>query len=123
MSVHQQVLRAVVLPLLFGSLPACSDDGQLTPTPGTSVPSARLAVEPASASLLVGESLQFQATGPLALSGTGLYATSWSGSDPAVARVSPTGMVTAIGLGSAYVTASRAGVIATALVSVSGRRQ
>ena len=123
MSVHQRVLRAMVLPLLLSPIAACGDDGPQTPTRVAPIPSERLGVEPASASLQLGESLQFKATGALAAAGTGIYATSWSGSDPAVVRVSPSGMVTAVGVGSAYVTASRTGVYANTRVTVSPRRQ
>lgn len=123
MFVLQRVLRAAVLPLLLSPILACDDGGQLTPTPAPQAPSQRLAVEPASAALQIGESLQFRATGALASVGSGLYATSWSSSDAAVVRVEPNGMVTAVGLGSAYVSASRTGVIANALVTVSRRQQ
>jgi uncharacterized protein YjdB len=100
------------------TLAACTGDDP-DPSPlGPSETIPLLAVEPAAAALKVGESLQFRATGSIRENAAGLFVTQWTSSDPRVAQVSLTGLVTAVGPGSAAVIVSRAGVSATARVSV-----
>ncbi|MGD0631002.1 MAG: Ig-like domain-containing protein [Terracidiphilus sp.] len=82
-------------------------------------------VSPASQSLVVGQTVQFTATGTI---GHGSHPTSstnvtdqvtWASSAPAVATVSSSGLATAVGAGSTTITASMTGSIAaTATLTV-----
>ena len=84
------------------------------------VPVNAVLVTPATGALIVGEQLQLTAT-PTDILGTSLpgRAISWSSNAPAVASVSSTGLVTALGLGSATVTATCEGKSATSRIAVS----
>jgi uncharacterized protein YjdB len=85
---------------------------------GLSVASVELA--PASCLLEPGRSLQIIAT-PLASDGRPLDSRTvmWSSSDPATARVSSSGLVTALTEGTATITAASGGFVAEATVTVS----
>ena len=84
------------------------------------VPVNAVLVTPATGALIVGEQLQLTAT-PTDTLGTSLpgRVISWSSNAPAVASVSSTGLVTALGLGSATVTATSEGKSATSRIAVS----
>ena len=82
---------------------------------------ASVAVTPGAASILPGGSQQFLATlrdaGGTVLDGR---AVSWMSSDPAVASISATGLVTAQAVGTATITATSEGRAGTASVTVNG---
>jgi hypothetical protein len=80
----------------------------------------RVTVEPASASLVPGESRQLQAT-PRDAQGNVLQGRSvqWSSSDPATVSVTPDGRVTALATGSATIRASSGDVQGTSEITVS----
>lgn len=84
------------------------------------VPVASVSVSPGSASLLVGRTTTLSAT-PRDASGTPLAdrAVSWQSNDETVATVSQSGVVTAVGAGSAVISASSEGQTARATVAVS----
>jgi uncharacterized protein YjdB len=84
----------------------------------TNVPVASVAVSPTSASLTVGQTAQLTAT-PEDLSGTPLAGriVTWATSNAAVATVSTTGLVSAVGAGSATITATSEGKSGTAAVT------
>jgi uncharacterized protein YjdB len=86
----------------------------------TRAPVSSLAITPGTASLVVGGAVSLVAT-PTDASGTVLTdrTVSWSSSAPAVATVSPTGVVAGVAPGSATITATSEGVSATATVTVS----
>ena len=83
-------------------------------------PVARVVVAPEMAALLVGQTLALTA-GALDAAGDPVPGATvvWSSSDPAVASVSTAGLVTAVGAGSATVTATSQGRSGTAQVTVS----
>jgi uncharacterized protein YjdB len=83
-------------------------------------PAASLTVSPTSLSLVAGSASQITATAKDA-SGNVLVnrAASWTSSNSAVAAVSPTGLVTGVGGGSAVVTATVDGLVASTSVTVS----
>src|SRR3989441_968895 len=93
-----------------------SDTAVVTVTP---VPVASVTVSPASASAQVGQAVQFSATTKDSAAGvlTG-RAVSWSSSNPSVASVSGSGLVTAMAAGSAMITATSEGRSGTAAVTV-----
>jgi uncharacterized protein YjdB len=115
-----QVVRPAVASLLMVTgltIQAC--DGSTEPTPDIPLQAQQpLAVNPSSASILVGESVQFSVIG----AGVQGAVIEWTSSDPTVVMVSPEGLATGVGLGSATLSATRGGYAATAQVSVSGRR-
>ena len=85
-------------------------------------PVASVAVTPPSATLTVGGPTVTLAATPRDAAGTALSgrgATSWTSSNPAVATVGTTGVVTAVGAGSATITATIEGVAGTAAITVS----
>lgn len=85
----------------------------------TAVPVATVSVSPASIPLVPGETSQFSATtrdaGGATLSGR---AVAWSSSNAAVATVSQTGLVTAVGAGTTTISATSEGRSGTATVTV-----
>ncbi len=119
--------RALVVALAAVVADACGA-GEQSPT---GVPSlkwhasssavASVAVSPSSASGSLGQSAQFTATAYNS-SGTALTGQTftWSSTDSTVVEVSATGYATAIGVGSATLVATDAGVKGTAAVTVSG---
>src|SRR3989454_9034300 len=93
-----------------------SDTAVVTVTP---VPVASVTVSPASASAQVGQAVQFSATTKDSAAGvlTG-RAVSWSSSNPSVASVSGSGLVTAMAAGSAMITATSEGQSGTSSITV-----
>ena len=83
------------------------------------VPVASVAVTPASASLLIGQTSQLAAATRDSIGGTlSGRAVAWSSSNTAVATVSSAGVVTAIGAGTATITATSEGRSGTAAITV-----
>ena len=102
--------------------PEGSPDGQPQPAPSSPV-LTRIAITPASATVSVGAASQLRA---VALDQNGRSMSgqtfAWSTSDPVVALVSATGLVTGVMPGIAIVSASAGGRIATAqIIIVSGQ--
>ncbi|MBI3567094.1 MAG: Ig-like domain-containing protein [Gemmatimonadetes bacterium] len=85
--------------LVFTS--ACLSDTSPNPT-GTSSSGATLTVTPPTSTLVVGQSVQYAAT---LSSGSSSATVAWTVSNPAVATVSSTGLVTAKSAGTATLTA------------------
>src|SRR5690349_17849694 len=85
----------------------------------TSVPVASVAVSPTTASLTVGQTAQLTAT-PADASGNPLSGrvVTWATSNAAVATVSTTGLVSAVGAGSATITATSEGKSGTSALTV-----
>jgi uncharacterized protein YjdB len=83
-------------------------------------PVASVVIQPETRALLLGQSAAFAAT-PRDANGVGLTgrAVAWTSSNPAVAGVGPTGVVTASSVGTATITATSEGVSANATVMVS----
>ena len=79
----------------------------VTPLPPGPVPVATVSVSPLSAALETGQSMQLTAT-PRDYAGNALVnrVVAWTTSEPTVATVSPTGLVTALGAGTCVVEAS-----------------
>lgn len=77
-----------------------------------------ITVDPASATVVVGQSTQYRATVRDALGNVLAGAVAWSSDNSAVARVSSDGVVTGVSAGSATITASREGVSGNASVTV-----
>lgn len=100
---------------------ACSGGGQDTVAPPPTPPAptvAQVVVTPSSATLMVGAAVTLTGQ-PVASSGAPLPATvTWSSSAPAVATVDATGRVTAVGSGSATITASAGAGSGTAIITV-----
>src|SRR6266566_4743812 len=90
-----------------------------TAVPALSVPVVAVTVNPASASLTVSATAQLTAT-PKDSNGTALSgrAVTWASNNPAVATVSPSGLVTGVAAGSATITATSEGQSGTATVTV-----
>ncbi len=106
-------LRPIVFAGLCGLGEAC-----LAPVP-VATRSGPLAVTPPSANLTVGDVVQLTAT-PADEGNTPPAAAtiSWTSSDTNVARVTPAGLVTAVGPGSATITATSDGGEGTAAIVV-----
>ena len=85
----------------------------------TNVPVASVALSPTTASLMVGQTAQLTAT-PEDLSGGPLAGriVTWATSNAAVATVSTTGLVSAVGAGSATITATSEGQSGTSAITV-----
>ncbi|HEX6927566.1 MAG TPA: Ig-like domain-containing protein [Longimicrobiaceae bacterium] len=85
-------------------------------------PVATVSISPDEATLMVGETRQLSVT-LRASDGTALNgrAVAWSSDSPNVARVSDTGLVTALGPGEAQITASSEGRSGTATITVAPR--
>lgn len=121
--------RSVISYLFVGAvlLSACSDAVGTEPTSSTldtaaAAPKvAAVIVTPGTAAGTIGESAQFKAVArdPSGRIRAGLAVT-WSSSNSAVVAVTPTGLATAIGGGSATVNATIGGVVGTATVTVTG---
>jgi uncharacterized protein YjdB len=83
------------------------------------VPVASVAVTPGTASITVGHTTQLSATtldsGGATLTGRSM---TWASSDPSVATVSATGLVTGVGAGTATVTATSEGQVGTSTITV-----
>ena len=96
------------------TLAACSSDG------GSNAPSvASVVIDPVSVALQPGQTRQLTAS-PRDGSGAGVAAaTTWASSNAGVATVSQTGLVTAVVIGTATITATAGGRTATAPVTVS----
>src|SRR5436190_9046320 len=85
----------------------------------TSVPVASVAVAPATASLTVGQTVQLTATPKDSAGGTLTGRTvMWSSSNPSVATVSGSGLVTSVVVGTATITATSEGKAGSATVTV-----
>jgi trimeric autotransporter adhesin len=86
----------------------------------TPVPVATVSVTPAAPALLVGATQQMTAV-PRDAAGAALAgrAVSWTSASPAVATVSPSGMVTGVSVGTAVLTATIEGISGSATVTVS----
>ena len=100
----------------------CGDSGSVTDPNATGVTVAEVAqirVEPGSATLLVGETVQLRAT--VLVTRGPVPQVTWSSSNPLVAIVTPRGLVTALAVGSVGVTATAFGRSGSAYVSVGGR--
>src|SRR6059036_154790 len=88
--------------------------------PETNVPVASVTVSPASASILVGATVQlFAVTKDSAGNTLTGQSVAWASGDTAVATVSASGLVTGVAAGSASITATSGGQSATATVTVS----
>jgi uncharacterized protein YjdB len=85
----------------------------------TNVPVASVTVSPAAASVSVGATTQLTAT-PKDANGTALSGrvVTWGTSNPAVATVSPSGLVTGVAVGAATITATSEGQSGTAALTV-----
>src|SRR5436309_6477415 len=85
----------------------------------TLVPVASVSVNPASATVLLGQTVQMTAT-PKDANGSPLAgrAVTWASSAPAAATVSASGLVTAVGAGSATITATSEGKNGTSAITV-----
>jgi uncharacterized protein YjdB len=98
-----------------------SGTAAVTVTPLPPPPVASVTVTPATASIVVGQTRQLTATlrdaGGNVLTGRAI---SWTTSASGVATVSNTGLVTAVAVGSATITATSEGVNGTASVTVTG---
>ena len=96
-----------------------SGSASVSVTAPAPAPVASVAVTPATAALTAGQGTQLQATlrdaAGNVLTGRAL---TWSSSNTAVASVSATGYVTAVGAGSATISATSEGISGTATVSV-----
>src|SRR5437773_150818 len=90
-----------------------------TAVPALSVPVVAVTVNPASASLTVSATAQLTAT-PKDSNGTALSgrAVTWASNNPAVATVSPSGLVTGAAAGSATITATSEGKSGSATITV-----
>lgn len=77
-----------------------------------------ITVDPASATVVVGQTTQYRATVRDALGNVLAGAVAWASNNSAVARVSSDGVVTGVSPGSATITASREGVSGSASVTV-----
>ena len=112
-----RTLSAILLLLLFPTLSTCGKDSPTKPT--VSVPSS-ITITPASASLTrTGETVQLTAivrdNNANTITGASI---TWSSSNANVAKVSPTGSVTAGQNGMAIITAVTGGVSAQAAITV-----
>jgi len=116
----REVLKQVTPPPTSPAPPAKTR--AVPPAPTTPVPSPKivsLAVTPARSDLHVGDTMQLTAT-PRAAGGTAAGGkVEWTSSDPAVATVSATGLVTALAAGGTTVTAICDGVKGTSQITVS----
>lgn len=83
-------------------------------------PAVRVAVEPRLGTLVAGQSVPLAAAGLSAQGDAGPAAVMWRSANPAVARVSPAGVVTAVGAGKTTLTATVGGASATVPVEVVG---
>ena len=85
----------------------------------TTVPVASVPLSPATATVLVGQTLQLTATPKDSAGGTLAGRTvTWKSSDTTVATVSPSGQVTGVAPGSATITATSEGKTSTAAITV-----
>ena len=110
-----------VLPLLV-AMAACGGDGDGTPTTPTAPAVASVDVSPSTGNLFIDETLQLSAT-PTGAAGetlTGRTVT-WNSSDAGVASVSASGLVTAVGVGQADVTATSEGISGSSSITVAQR--
>src|SRR5918995_1072676 len=112
----QRILGLSILALVVLDLTSCGDNGEQT---GPQSQVASVTVTPGELTLLVGESQQLTATAR-DQAGNPLDGRSitWTTTEPTVATVSATGIVTGVGTGSATVTATSEGKSASATVSV-----
>ncbi len=108
---------ASVVIALAAVLTGCSSNSG---TMGTQKTLQTIAVTPATASLSVGGTQQFTATGTYSDGSTANISStaSWTSASSTIAGISSSGMVTAAGAGSTTVTASLSGVSGTAAVTV-----
>jgi hypothetical protein len=119
---NRSSLRAGVAALLSVSfavpvLMSCNDDG-VSPRGGGLEPVAEVVIEPAVVSVLLDESVQLTA---IAKDPDGVALTrtiTWTSSQPDIAAVSSTGLVTGKGAGIANVTASAGGITGLSEVTV-----
>jgi uncharacterized protein YjdB len=101
---------------ITATIDGVSGSSTITVTP---VPVAAVSVSPATTTLSVSQTVQLQAAARDA-SGASLTGrpVSWSSNAPAIATISTTGLVTAVGPGSATLTATVEGITGTATVTV-----
>jgi hypothetical protein len=101
----------------FGTLTGSTP---LTVTP----PLTALTIPPGALSLPLGETLQLQAQGMFSDASTRDLTTlvTWATSNPAVASITPGGLVTTRALGVAALTATRDGIVGTLTLTVTGPR-
>ena len=106
-------LAVAVTVATAGALAACGDSTDPRPVVGS------VLVDPSTGQLTTNTTLQLKAT-VLSASGLALpnMPVTWSSATPAVATVSPSGLVIAIGAGSAVITASAGGKEGQATISV-----
>jgi uncharacterized protein YjdB len=84
----------------------------------SAVPVARVDVAPTSVSLNPGQTSQLTATAYDASNNVLVRPVTWSSGDASVATVSATGLVTAVALGTATISATSGGVTGTSLITV-----
>ena len=113
-------LRRLSRLLVCAGLGACSGLESTRPTTGGSTDSlVGVAISPDHATLVRGETLVLTAVA-LTSAGTSVPAApvTWSSADPAVASISPAGVVQAVGVGATVIRASLTALDTTALVTV-----
>jgi uncharacterized protein YjdB len=102
-----------------GDTTSTGGGGDTTSTGGTQDTTvATITISPTSPSILVGGSVQLQATVQNAAGDTLATPVSWSSADASVASVSPSGLVQGVSAGSAGITASAQGRSASTIVTV-----
>lgn len=112
MSTHAvRALASVVLFLASG----CSDHGPASPTPQ---PVASLTVSLGLSSVFTGHTTTATATAKKADGSTEVVSAAWTSDKPGVATVSATGLVTAVGSGTATIVASYQGLTGSATLGV-----
>jgi uncharacterized protein YjdB len=118
------------LTILVAALAACSTgDRSITAPDGTSTLQrsvststtvAKVTVSPSSATGTLGQSAQFTAAATNSSGGAVSAIAAWSSTDSTVVAITPAGFATAVGVGSATLTATVNGVRGTAAVTVTG---
>lgn len=118
------------LALLVAGIAACSTgDRSITAPDGgsqfqrslsSSTTVAKVTVSPSSATGSLGQSAQFTATATNSSGGTVSATATWTSTDSTIVAITPSGYATAVGVGSATLTATVNGVRGTAAVTVTG---
>ena len=108
--------RLLIAAMLAGVSACSGGPGEVNPPDSV----ASVTVDPAHAQIEAGETVQLGATA-MSESGTGLTRTmTWESPDTSIATVTPSGLVLAVGPGSATITATSEGVHGSAVISVLG---
>ncbi|NTW84693.1 MAG: hypothetical protein HGB30_00860 [Holophagaceae bacterium] len=110
-----------VVGIAVGSATIAATAGSLTTQAQVAVTAATLKaidVTPANMSLTKGETKAYFATGTFSDGSTGPAAVSWSSSNPAVASVASTGVVTALGTGTTTITATSGNLTGSGTLAV-----